>query len=259
MKFASWNINSIKMREATLSNWIINNDIDAIAIQEIKCENENFPFENFKKIGFNCEVLGQKSYNGVAILSKYPINVRETKLPNLNEESPQSRYLEVEINDFIFSSIYLPNGNPLNSDKYDYKIKWLNSFISHAKNLLKLEIPIILCGDYNVIPEDMDCWDPRVWKSDALGIDQVRDLFRSFKNDGYYDAFRSKNVNDVKWTFWDYQNGSWSKDHGIRIDHFILSPNAVDKLIDCDIDKEPRGKNKPSDHVPIWCELETIE
>ena len=157
---------------------------------------------------------------------------------------------------FIFSSIYLPNGNPINSDKYLYKLEWMRSLISHAQNLLKLELPIILCGDYNVIPEDLDCWDTQIWESDALGTKEIRDLFRSFKNIGYYDAYRSKNGNKIKWTFWDYQGGCWNKDNGIRIDHIMLSPEAVDKLIECEIDKEPRVKNKPSDHVPIWCEME---
>ena len=256
MKFASWNINSIKMRFEALSSWIIDNNIDVIAIQEIKCETEKFPFEHFKNLGFKCEVIGQKSYNGVAIISKHPINIRETKLPNLIEKEAQSRYIEVEIGGFIFSSIYLPNGNPINSDKYLYKLEWMRSLISHAQNLLKLELPIILCGDYNVIPEDLDCWDTQIWESDALGTKEIRDLFRSFKNIGYYDAYRSKNGNKIKWTFWDYQGGCWNKDNGIRIDHIMLSPEAVDKLIECEIDKEPRGKNKPSDHVPIWCEME---
>ena len=206
---------------------------------------------NFQK-NFHVEIIGQKSYNGVAIISKFPIRVLNKNLPKFTEEIPQARYLEVEIKGYIFSSIYVPNGNPLNSEKFEYKIAWLDALILHAKKLLEFEIPVILAGDFNIIPEEIDCWDESVWQNDALAIPEIRKKFRIIKNLGYFDSYRLLNKNKIEWSFWDYQNGSWNKDHGIRIDHLLINSYGADKIKDCQIDRSLRGKNKPSDHTPIF-------
>ena len=255
MKFASWNVNSINLRMHHLCRWIKENNIDVICLQELKCSNENFPKEFLISNGLNFEIVGQKSYNGVAIVSRKPIKLRESKLPNLNEDISQARYLEVEIDNIIFSSIYVPNGNPINSEKYDYKIIWMEKLYSHAKKLLSEEKGIVLAGDYNVIPSENDCWDPNKWENDALALPEVKNLFRKILYLGYYDAFRSLNREVSEWTFWDYQGGAWNKDNGIRIDHLILNSLTIDKLKKCKIDKSMRGVEKPSDHVPILGEL----
>ena len=255
MRFASWNINSIKIRIDTVLEWLIENNIDVLALQEIKCENQNFPYEKFKEIGYYSEVIGQKSYNGVGIISKKPIYIKNKFLPFSEEENIQARYLEADIDGFNFSSIYLPNGNPVNTIKFEYKKMWMKSLIKHAGGLLKKEAPVILAGDFNVIPEDRDCWDPSIWIHDALAIKEIRELFRTLKNIGYHDSFRIQNPKAIEWSFWDYQGGSWNKDNGIRIDHLMMNSFAIDKLKNCKIDKSLRGLNKPSDHVPIWCEF----
>ena len=255
MRFASWNVNSIKIRIDTVLEWLIDKNIDVLALQEIKCEDQNFPYEKFEEKGYFSEVVGQKSYNGVGIISKMPIKIKNKSLPFSEEENNQARYLEAEIDGFNFASIYLPNGNPINTPKFEYKIMWMKCLIQHTKNLLKNESPIILAGDFNVIPEDRDCWEPSLWIDDALAIKEIRALFRTLKYIGYHDSFRILNPQAVEWSFWDYQGGAWNKDNGIRIDHLLMNSFAIDKLKKCNIDKSPRGKNKPSDHVPIWCEF----
>ena len=255
MKFASWNINSINLRKDAVLKWMSDENIDVLGLQEIKCETEKFPHDFFKENDYYIEILGQKSFNGVAIISKYPIKLIRSKLPNLNEKVHQSRYLEVEINNYIFTSIYVPNGNPVNTEKYEYKKEWLSYLIEHSKILLNIEKPVILAGDFNVIPEKIDCWDEKVWENDALATLSIRKQFRTIKNLGYFDAFRLFNPNKSEWSFWDYQQGSWNKDYGIRIDHFLINSQASDKVKSCKIDKAPRGKEKPSDHTPIIMEF----
>ena len=252
MKLASWNVNSINLRKEKVLNWITSQNIDILGLQEIKCEEDKFPKEFFLEKNFHVEIIGQKSYNGVAIISKYPIRVLNKNLPEFTEEIPQARYLEVEINGYIFCSIYVPNGNPLNSEKFDYKLEWLDALILHAKKLLKFETPVILAGDFNIIPEEIDCWDENVWQNDALATPEIRKKFRIIKNLGFFDSYRIVNKNKIEWSFWDYQNGSWNKDHGIRIDHLLINSFGADKIKDCQIDRSLRGKNKPSDHTPIF-------
>ena len=252
MKFASWNINSINLRKEAVLNWIITQDIDVLGLQEIKCEEANFPKSFFTDNNYFVEVIGQKGYNGVAIISKYPIEVLNRNIPNFIEEISQARYLEVKIKNYVFSSIYIPNGNPINSEKLEYKLSWIEAFIEHARCLLEFEMPVILAGDYNIIPEEIDCWDEKVWKNDALAIPDIRFKFREIKNLGYFDSFRLINKNKCEWSFWDYQNGAWNKDHGIRIDHILINSYGADKIKDCKIDKSLRGMNKPSDHTPIF-------
>ena len=252
MKLASWNVNSINLRKEKVLNWITSQNIDVLGLQEIKCEEDKFPKEFFLEKNFHVEIIGQKSYNGVAIISKYPIRVLNKHLPEFTEEIPQARYLEVEIQGCIFCSIYVPNGNPLNSEKFEYKIEWLDALILHAKKLLEFEIPVILAGDFNIIPEEIDCWDENVWQNDALATPEIRKKFRIIKNLGFFDSYRLVNKNKIEWSFWDYQNGSWNKDHGIRIDHLLINSFGADKIKDCQIDRSLRGQNKPSDHTPIF-------
>ena len=252
MKLASWNVNSINLRKEKVLNWITSQNIDILGLQEIKCEEDKFPKEFFLEKNFHVEIIGQKSYNGVAIISKYPIRVLNKHLPEFTEEIPQARYLEVEIQGCIFCSIYVPNGNPLNSEKFEYKIEWLDALILHAKKLLEFEIPVILAGDFNIIPEEIDCWDENVWQNDALATPEIRKKFRIIKNLGFFDSYRLVNKNKIDWSFWDYQNGSWNKDHGIRIDHLLINSFGADKIKDCQIDRSLRGENKPSDHTPIF-------
>ncbi len=252
MKLASWNVNSINLRKEKVLNWLTSQNIDILGLQEIKCEEDKFPKEFFLEKNFHVEIIGQKSYNGVAIISKYPIRVLNKNLPKFTEEIPQARYLEVEIKGYIFCSIYVPNGNPLNSEKFEYKIEWLDTLILHAKKLLEFEIPVILAGDFNIIPEEIDCWDENVWQNDALATPEIRKKFRIIKNLGFFDSYRLVNKNKIEWSFWDYQNGSWNKDHGIRIDHLLINSFGADKIKDCQIDRSLRGKNKPSDHTPIF-------
>tara|TARA_B100001996_G_scaffold351030_1_gene310786 strand:+ start:625 stop:1392 length:768 start_codon:yes stop_codon:yes gene_type:complete len=255
MKFASWNINSINLRKETVLNWMNENKIDVLGLQETKCETDKFPNDFFHKNGYFTEVIGQKSYNGVAIISKHPIQLSKSYLPNLKEKEAQARYLEIEINNFIFTSIYVPNGNPINTEKFAYKKDWLDCLIKHSNDLLSFEKPVILAGDFNVIPDAIDCWDEQAWENDALATPFIRKQFRIIKHQGYFDAFRLINNDKSEWSFWDYQNGSWNKDYGIRIDHFLINSYAADIIKNCTIDKRPRGKEKPSDHTPIVLEF----
>ena len=259
MKVAAWNVNSIKARLEPALAWLKQAQPDVVALQEIKCLDENFPAEPFEALGYNCAVHGQKSYNGVAILSKYPLEDVTPRLPGADNDD-HSRYLEAVVSGkkgtLRVGCLYAPNGNPLGTEKFPYKLAWLERLRSHAAGLLRNEEAVALLGDYNVIPEDKDCWDPKVWANDALFQPQSRAALRAVVHLGYTDAFRARNQAPGQYTFWDYQAGSWRKNNGIRIDHILLSPQAADRLGACDIDKQVREGDKPSDHVPIWCELD---
>lgn len=207
-----------------------------------------------EQAGYHVETHGQKTYNGVAILSKFPMENVMRRLPG-DDEDEQARYMEVTINGFRIASIYLPNGNPVETEKFPYKLQWMDRLIARARHLLADETPVILAGDYNIIPEDKDCYDPAAWEGDALTRAESRDRFRQILNMGYTDAYRALN-SDVNYTYWDYQRGAWQKDNGIRIDHLLLSPQAADRLEAVGIDKSPRGQERPSDHTPIWIELQ---
>jgi exodeoxyribonuclease-3 len=236
-----------------------------VALQEIKCLDENFPTEAFEALGYNCAVHGQKTYNGVALLSKLPLEDVTPRLPGgaplpNGQTDDHSRYLEAVVTGdkgtLRIASIYAPNGNPLGTEKFTYKLSWLERLRIHAQSLLANEEPVALIGDYNIIPEDRDCYDPKVWVNDALFQPQSRAALRVIENLGYTDAFRARNQAAGQYTFWDYQAGAWRKNHGIRIDHVLLSPQGLDRLRSCGIDKHVREGDKPSDHVPIWAELD---
>jgi len=215
---------------------------------------DQFPRVEFENLGYNVVINGQKSYNGVAILSKTPIKNVQFNLPTFPEDQ-QSRYLEATIGDVVYASIYLPNGNPINTEKYLYKLEWMKKLKDHSINLLRNEIPVVLGGDFNIIPGDADVHDPALWLSDALCQPATRKSFREILYLGYTDAFRIYNKAPNRYTFWDYQGGAWQKDHGVRIDHFLLSPQAADLCSGCWIDTAPRGKAKASDHTPVIIDL----
>ncbi|MGH6872418.1 MAG: exodeoxyribonuclease III [Rhizomicrobium sp.] len=258
MKIATWNVNSVKARLDTVVAWLKETSPDVACFQEIKCQDDAFPRQAFEDLGYNCAVHGQKTYNGVAMLSKRPMEDMAPRLPG-GESDEHSRYLEVVVpgdtGTVRIASIYAPNGNPIGTDKFAYKLAWLDRLAGRASALLENEEPVVLMGDYNVIPEADDCWDPKAWAGDALFQPESRAALRRVEYLGYTDAFRACHSETHRYTFWDYQAGAWQKDHGIRIDHILLSPQAVDRLKSCGIDKHVRGWDKPSDHVPVWCEV----
>lgn len=253
IKIATWNVNSIKVRLAHVKRWLEHNQPDLLMIQELK--GLEFPTEEFKAIGYKSESVTQKTYNGVAIISKEPQKVILDHLPG-DKSDAQARYLEIEYQNIRVINIYLPNGNPVDSDKYQYKLNWMDRLYDRLKKLRDDNIPFVVGGDFNVIPEDKDCHDPQAWKDDALFRSETRLKWQSLLNLGLYDSFRILNKNTGEYSFWDYQAGAWQKDNGIRIDHFLLSPPLVDKLVSCTIDKTPRGEEKASDHTPVILELD---
>ena len=255
MIIATYNVNSIKARLPRVIEWLKERNPDVVALQEIKCLDENFPRMEIEDIGYNIATHGQKTYNGVAILSKHAIEDVQLGLPE-NTEDDQARYLEAFTGGVRLGCIYLPNGNPIPGEKFDYKLRWMDFLTRHAKNLLAHEERLVLCGDYNVIPKDEDVFDPVQFEGDALTQPESRAKFRELMYLGFTDALRAIKPSGPDYTFWDYQRGAWQKDNGLRLDHFLLSPQAADILKDCQIDRMVRGREKASDHVPVWVELE---
>jgi len=226
---------------------------DVVCLQELKCIDAAFPLTEIEDLGYNVAIHGQKALNGVAILSKRPLEV--TRGLAGDESDTHARYMEAVIADgdgvVRVASLYLPNGNPPETEKYTYKLAWMDRLAAHARNLLALEEPLVLAGDFNVIPAARDCFDPAVWAGDALYLPQTRARFHTLLNLGFTDALRATTDAGGLYTFWDYQAGAWQRDHGIRIDHLLLSSRAADRLTEVTIDKDRRGEDKPSDHVPI--------
>ena len=255
MKIATWNVNSIKARLPRVLEWLKQAGPDVALLQEIKTVDEGFPALEIEELGYNIAVAGQKSYNGVAILSKRPLEDVVTRLPG-DDDDEQARYIEALTGDLRVASIYLPNGNPVDGPKFPYKLGWMDRLYNHAKDLLAHEEALVLGGDYNIAPTDDDVYDPAVWVDDALCRPEARARFRAILHLGYTEAYRALHPEPGAYSFWDYQKGRWQRDEGVRIDHLLLSPQAADRLEACDIDKEPRGhREKPSDHTPVWCEL----
>jgi exodeoxyribonuclease III len=254
VKIATWNVNSIKVRLPHLLAWLEEAEPDVVCLQEIKCQAEDFPTLELKGLGYHVEALGQRSYNGVAILSREPARDVMRGLPG-DPADDHARYIEATIGDLRIASLYLPNGNPVESDKYPYKLSWMKRLNARARELLETEEAVVLAGDYNVCPTDADVYDPDGWRNDALCRPESRAAFRILGNAGYVDAFRVLHPEGHRYSFWDYQQGRWYRDEGLRIDHLMLSPQAADRLEACDIDKGPRGKEKASDHTPVWCAL----
>ncbi len=254
MKIATFNVNSIKARLPRVHEWLKEAAPDVALLQEIKCTDEAFPSLEIEALGYNIAAHGQKTYNGVAVISKRPIEDVRRGLPG-DRSDEQARYIEATVGDLRIASIYLPNGNPIDSDKYPYKLAWMDRLIRHIRDrLLPTEQPFVLGGDYNVIPADLDVYDPKAWADDALFRQETRSKFRALLYLGLTEAWRALHA-ESGYTFWDYQGGRWSRDEGLRIDHFLLSPGAADRLEACEIDRGPRGKDKASDHTPVWCEI----
>jgi len=255
MRIATFNVNSIKARLPRVLEWLAEFAPDVALLQEIKTVDEGFPRLEIEDLGYNVETHGQKTYNGVAILSKRPIEDVLRGLPG-DEADEQARYIEATVDTVRVASIYLPNGNPVDSDKFGYKLAWLDRLVAHARDtLLPGEMPVVLGGDYNVIPDDRDVHDPAAWADDALFWPESRARFRTLLNLGMIEAWRALHDEAGQFSFWDYQRGAWQKDEGVRIDHLVLSPQAADLMQDCQIDRKPRGREKASDHTPVWVEL----
>jgi len=258
MRIATWNVNSIRQRIEALTAWLAERSPDIVCLQETKCVDEAFPREPFEQLGYNVAVHGQKTFNGVAILSKLKFDEVTPRLPG-DDEDDHARFIEVAVSTgrgvVRLASVYLPNGNPPNTDKYSYKIKWMDRLYKYADERLKLEEPLILAGDYNVIPSPADVHNPAAWMTDALFLPQTREKFRTLTSLGLTDAIRAVSDDPGLYTFWDYQAGAWQKNWGIRIDHLLLSPQAADRLTAAGIDKHVRSWEKPSDHVPVWADF----
>jgi exodeoxyribonuclease-3 len=258
MRVATWNVNSIKQRVDNVVAWLSERAPDIVCLQEIKCVDDAFPREPFEALGYNIKVHGQKTFNGVAILSKLPFDEATPRLPG-GDGDDHARFLEAVVStkagSLRIASLYLPNGNPPETDKYPYKLKWMDRLIGYARERLKLEEPLILAGDFNVIPTAADTRLPQAWAGDALFLPATREKFRALINLGLTDAVRASSDDAGLYTFWDYQAGAWQKNNGIRIDHLVLSPQAADRLRAAGIDRHVRAWERPSDHVPVWADL----
>lgn len=267
MKIATFNINGIKARVNALCDWLDSAQPDVVVLQEIKSVDDAFPRELFEDKGYIVETHGQKSFNGVAILSKLPLEDVSRGLPG-DPDDPQARWIEATVVGKIalrICGLYLPNGNPVElaqdgtpvpGGKYDYKLRWMQRQQDRAKELLAQEMPFLMAGDYNIIPQAEDAKHPDAWKEDALHRPESRAAYQKLVNLGLTDAFRARNQAAGQYSFWDYQAGAWNRDNGIRIDHILMSAQAADRLQDCQIDKHIRGYDKPSDHVPVWIEID---
>ena len=258
MKIATFNINGIKARIGALSDWLNEAQPDVALLQEIKSVDEGFPREHFEDMGYTVETHGQKSFNGVAILSKLPLEDVRRGLPG-DDSDEQARWIEATVigeRAVRVCGLYLPNGNPVPGPKYDYKLDWMTRLQTHAMTLLDSEEPVLMAGDYNIIPQDEDAARAEAWQEDALARPESRAAFRRLVNLGFTEAFRARVHGPEHYSFWDYQAGAWNRNDGIRIDHFLLSPQCADLLEDCQIDQDIRGREKPSDHVPVWIEMD---
>tara|TARA_B100001057_G_scaffold350891_1_gene352400 strand:- start:461 stop:1237 length:777 start_codon:yes stop_codon:yes gene_type:complete len=257
MKIISWNVNSVRARITNILEYISQTKPDILLLQEIKTQDENFPYEEFERIGYISHVYGQKSYNGVAIISK--INIKNIEKDFIKDDLKQSRIIAGEIQlkkkKIELINIYVPNGNPIDTNKYDYKKSWLKKFISNIKKKLSKNPNLVIAGDFNIIPEEIDVHDFKRYENDALGKLEIRKKFRELLNLGFSDVYRLKYKNKQEYTFWDYFAGSWQKNNGMRIDHFLLSNNLLENIESISINKKPRSKIKPSDHTPIELEI----
>ena len=257
MKICSWNVNSVRARINNIKNYIKYSNPDVLMIQEIKTEEKNFPFNDFKDLGYESYVFGQKSYNGVAFLSKKKI--KKINVDFIKDKKKQSRIIECDIKNkskvIKIVNIYVPNGNPINTEKYEYKKDWLNTFVKKIKNTLNENPNIIIGGDFNIIPNEIDVFNYQRYENDALFKLEIRKKFRELINLGFHDIYRHFYKDKQEYTFWDYMAGSWQKNSGMRIDHFLVSNNILSLVKKVNIDKKPRSKLKPSDHTPIEIEI----
>lgn len=259
MKIASFNINGIKARIGALSNWLEEARPDVALLQEIKSADAAFPRAHFEDLGYHVATHGQKSFNGVAILSRHPLEDVSRSLPGDASDAP-ARWIEATVmgarTALRLCGLYLPNGNPAPGPKYDYKLAWMARLRARAEALLAAEEPALMAGDFNIIPQDEDARRPEAWAGDALALPESRAAFRRIAHLGFTDAFRARHPGPGHYTFWDYQGGAWRRDNGIRIDHVLLTPQAADLMTAAGIDRQVRAGEKPSDHVPVWVELD---
>jgi len=259
MRIATWNVNSIRQRLDHLLTWLQERSPDVACLQEIKCVDEAFPREPIEALGYNVVTHGQKTFNGVALLSRLPFDETTSGLAG-DPLDDHARFLEGVVSlkhgSLRLACLYLPNGNPPATDKYPYKINWMKRLFDYSVDRLKTEEPLILAGDFNVIPTAADVHDPALWVNDALFLPETRERFQALLNLGLTDAVRAVTADPGQYTFWDYQAGAWQKNNGIRIDHMLLSPQASDRLIAAGIDRHVRTWEKPSDHVPVWVDLD---
>jgi exodeoxyribonuclease III len=259
MKIATWNVNSVRKRTGNLLAWLQQAKPDVVVLQEIKAQEAQFPRLEVEAAGYKVEIVGQKGFNGVAMLSLHPVEITARALPDAGADE-QARYIEGRVSTpkgpLTVGGIYLPNGNPISTEKFAYKIAWMDRLNQRARELLAREEMFVLGGDYNVCPTEMDVYDPKAFANDALCQPQSRAALRTLINLGMTDAVRAFHQDTPCYTFWDYQAGAWGKNWGLRIDHLLLSPQAADRLTNVGIDKPERGRPDPSDHVPVWCELD---
>ena len=264
MKIATWNVNSIKARKPRILDWFDEARPDVAVLQEIKCIDENFPAADFEERGYSVHVHGQKTYNGVALLSRSPVEDVIRGVPGLEDD--QARYIEGTVfpedgEPVRVGGLYMPNGNPAPGPKFDYKLAFIDALTAHMEELMTSEEAFVIAGDYNIIPDASGVYDPQGWKDDALFRPESRAAFRRMLNLGLTNAVPVL-IHEPYYTFWDYQGGAWKKNHGLQIDHLLLSPEAADRLAEAGIDEDARdpekgsGKAKPSDHVPVWITLE---
>ncbi len=257
MKIISWNVNSVRARINNILEYVKENNPDILLLQEIKTQDENFPYQDFKKLGYFSYVYGQKSYNGVTIISKNEI--KKINKNFIKDKLKQSRIITGEINlkmkKIELINVYVPNGNPIETEKYNYKKQWLKIFVNNIKKKLLKNSNLIIAGDFNIIPEEIDVYDFAKYQNDALGKLEIRKKFQELLNLGFKDVYRSKNKGKQEYTFWDYFAGSWQKNYGMRIDHFLVSNNLFENISSIKINKKPRSKLKPSDHTPIELEI----
>jgi exodeoxyribonuclease-3 len=253
MKIISWNVNSVRARIENIVNYIKESKPDILLLQEIKTQEETFPKDSFKNIGYDSHIFGQKSYNGVAIVSKLKVNNINTDF--IKDDLKQSRIITGEIKigqkKIELINIYVPNGNPVDTEKYSYKKNWLKKFIDSVKKKIAINSNLLIAGDFNIIPEEIDVHDFKRYENDALGRLEIRKKYRELINLGFKDIYRLHNKKKQEYTFWDYFAGSWQKNNGMRIDHFLLSNNLINNVSSININKKPRSKVKPSDHTPI--------
>ena len=257
MKIISWNVNSVRARIENIKTYIKDAAPDVLLLQEIKTQNENFPNDDFKKLDYVSYVFGQKSYNGVAIISKHELdNVNNSFIKDdLNQSRIITAELKLKKKKIELINIYVPNGNPVDTEKYEYKKNWLKKFIINIKKKIQKNSNILIAGDFNIIPEELDVHDFKRYENDALGKLEIRKKYRELINLGFKDVYRFKNKTKQEYTFWDYFAGSWQKNYGMRIDHFLLSNNLIENIKSININKKPRSKEKPSDHTPIELEI----
>jgi exodeoxyribonuclease-3 len=256
MRIATYNVNGVNGRLPVLLRWLSDDAPDIVCLQELKAPDERFPEGALNELGYNALWHGQKSWNGVAILSRAgEIHEIRRGLPGDGGTDSQSRYLEAAINGIIIACLYLPNGNPRPGSKFDYKLRWFGRLADHARSLLEAGVPVVIAGDFNVMPTNLDVYKPEQWLDDALFAPEVRQAYYRLLDEGWIDALRARHPEERVYTFWKYFRGAFERDAGLRIDHILLSPDLANKLVDAQVERRVRGWEKTSDHAPVWIEL----